>query len=211
MLLTFADNNSTFLLLVAFNMKATRKSNFTDEELIEQMLQTHDLSWIQVLYERYADKVFRKCLSFVKDESTAEDLTHDIFIKLYTNLSGFRHKSKFSTWLYSITYNFCIDYLRKNQKEKWVDIDDSDGSDSGNWEVETAEDLAHIGVERLSFLLDNIKREEKIILMMKYRDDLSIKEIQDVLKISESAVKMRLKRAKEKVQELYKKYYEERL
>lgn len=211
MLFPFTDKHNAFLVLVAFNVKTTRKSNFSDEELIEQMLQTHDLSWIQVLYERYADKVFRKCLSFVKDESTAEDLTHDIFIKLYTNLSGFRHKSKFSTWLYSITYNFCIDYLRKSQKEKWVDIDDNDGSSDERWEVENAEDLAHIGVERLSFLLENIKREEKVILLMKYRDDLSIKEIQDILKISESAVKMRLKRAKEKVQELYKKHYDERL
>ena len=69
-----------------------------------------------ILYDRYAEKVYHKCISFVKDVDLAQDLAHDVFLKTFLNLAKFEGKSKFSTWLYSLTYNFCIDYLRKNNK-----------------------------------------------------------------------------------------------
>lgn len=196
-------------LLFAFNLKPQNSLHLSDEEVVERIIDTQDISSVEILYQRYADKVFRKCLSFVKDESSAEDLTHDIFVKLYLNLGSFKQKSKFSTWLYSITYNFCIDHIRKKQKEKWVDIDDNENESTKNYLVDSAEDLSHIAVDRLSALLEKIKTDEKMILLMKYRDDMSIKDIQYVLNISESAVKMRIKRAKEKIQALYLGQYKE--
>ena len=69
-----------------------------------------------ILYDRYAEKVYHNCISFVKDVDLAQDLAHDVFLKTFLNLAKFEGKSKFSTWLYSLTYNFCIDYLRKNNK-----------------------------------------------------------------------------------------------
>lgn len=200
---------SMFLLLLTFNLPSKeRKANLSDEEVVSEIIRTQSPVLIDVLYERYANKVYRKCMSFVKESSIAEDLTHDIFLKVYFNLASFKQKSKFSTWLYSITYNFCIDYLRKNKKQKMVSIEDYDGV-VNNMEVESADDLKHIAVERLTKLLERVKVEEKMILLMKYRDNMSIKEIQSVFNISESAVKMRIKRAKEKVKKMHESTYRE--
>ena len=180
----------------------------SDEELVEEIVHSQNSRLVEVLYERYADKVYRRCISFVKEASVAEDLTHDIFIKVYLNLGGFKQKSKFSTWLYSITYNFCVDYVRKKQKDNVVDMEDKEGEIAGR-DIDTADDLDHIALDRLTELLEQLKPEDKLILLMKYRDDMSIKDIQIAFDISESAVKMRIKRAKEKLKSLYCEMYEE--
>lgn len=202
---------SIFVIILSFNFSGTKKqgrgSKLSDEDVVKEIVKTQNAALVEVLYERYADKVYRKCISFVKEESIAADLTHDIFIKVYMKLGSFKGTSKFSTWLYSITYNFCVDHIRKNRKKKMVSIDDEQRVK--DMEVETADDLAHIKGARLKALLERIKPEERMILLMKYKDDMSIKDIQEVLKVSESAVKMRLKRAKEKIQKLYKNTYAE--
>lgn len=197
-----------FFVLFAFNIIFGKKSTLSDEELIEEIVRSQDSRLVEVLYERYADKVYRRCISFVKEASIAEDLTHDIFIKVYLNLGGFKQKSKFSTWLYSITYNFCVDYVRKKQKDNVVDMEDKEGEIAGR-DIDTADDLDHIALDRLTELLEQLKSEDKLILLMKYRDDMSIKDIQIAFDISESAVKMRIKRAKEKLKSLYCEMYEE--
>lgn len=197
-----------FFVLFAFNIIFGKKSTLSDEELVEEIVHSQNSRLVEVLYERYADKVYRRCISFVKEASIAEDLTHDIFIKVYLNLGRFKQKSKFSTWLYSITYNFCVDYVRKKQKDNVVDMEDKEGEIAGR-DIDTADDLDHIALDRLTELLEQLKSEDKLILLMKYRDDMSIKDIQVAFDISESAVKMRIKRAKEKLKSLYCEMYEE--
>ena len=197
-----------FFVLFAFNIIFGKKSTLSDEELIEEIVRSQDSRLVEVLYERYANKVYRRCISFVKEASIAEDLTHDIFIKVYLNLGRFKQKSKFSTWIYSITYNFCVDYVRKKQKDNVVDMEDKEGEIAGR-DIDTADDLDHIALDRLTELLEQLKPEDKLILLMKYRDDMSIKDIQIAFDISESAVKMRIKRAKEKLKSLYCEMYEE--
>lgn len=161
-----------------------------------------------ILYDRYAEKVYHKCISFVKDVDLAQDLAHDVFLKTFLNLAKFEGKSKFSTWLYSLTYNFCIDYLRKNNKtmvnsdEVLVNIPDDD-------DEKNERELLSIASERLQDVLESIPADDKMILLMKYQDDLSVKEIQGALELSESAVKMRVKRAKAKAVEVYKLKYKD--
>ncbi len=202
---------SIFAIILSLNFsgikKRGKKNKLSDEEVVKEIVRTQNAALVEVLYERYADKVYRKCISFVKEENIAADLTHDIFIKVYMKLASFKGTSKFSTWLYSITYNFCVDYTRKNQRTKTVPIESEERVK--NMEVETADDLSFIKGARLKVLLEKVKPEERMILLMKYRDDMSIKEIQEILNVSESAVKMRLKRAKEKIKNLYKHTYAE--
>ena len=157
-----------------------------------------------LLYNRYAPKIYAKCITLLKDEGYAKDATQEIFIKVFTNLAKFGEKSKFSTWVYSITYNFCIDFLRKKKKqqkvfsdeiEKAPDIIDDNISDKVILELE---------IGQLKKVLESIPVGDKAILLMKYQDGMSIKEISDVLNKSDSAVKMKLKRAKEKAQKIKK-------
>jgi RNA polymerase sigma factor (sigma-70 family) len=171
----------------------------TDEQLVAQFIETQKNLYFEQLYDRYSDKVYRKCLSFVKDDAKAEDFTHDIFLKLVLNLSSYKETAKFSTWLYSITYNYCIDQTRVSKKYSEVGLDE-------NFDVPDDDDdaeIAELEAQQLNKAMKLILPEEKSILMMKYQDDLSIKEISDSLDISESAVKMRLLRAKEKLRKVY--------
>lgn len=171
----------------------------TDEQLVAHFIETQKNLYFEQLYDRYSDKVYRKCLSFVKDDAKAEDFTHDIFLKLVLNLSSYKETAKFSTWLYSITYNYCIDQTRVSKKYAEVGLADNFDMPDDDDDAEIAE----LEAQQLNKAMKLILPEEKSILMMKYQDDLSIKEISESLDISESAVKMRLLRAKEKLRKVY--------
>ncbi len=182
------------------------KGKLSDEELVERVIKTQSTKDFGVIYDRYSQKVFQKCISFVKDTDVAKDLAHDIFIKCYVNLSKFNFESKFSTWLYRLTYNFCIDYLRKHNRiikrgeEELEHISDDDS------DLQEKKLLA-LRAERLKVVLENIPTADKAVLLMKFQDGLSLREIMPILECGESAVKMRIKRAKAKALETYKNLY----
>lgn len=170
------------------------------------IVEKHQHEAFGILYDRYSEKVYHKCISFVKDLDLAQDLAHDVFLKTFMNLSKFKHQSKFSTWLYSLTYNFCIDYLRKNNKmrmeseDSLVNIADSD-------DEKNERELLNMEAQRLKYVLDHIPSRDKMILLMKYQDDLSVKDIKEALEVNESAVKMRVKRARAKAVEVYNQQF----
>ena len=174
--------------------------HLNDEELVRLYVDTRKDVYFEYLYDRYSDKVYRKCLSFAKDTARAEDYTHDIFMKLIITLSSYKENAKFSTWLYSITYNFCVDKSRAGKK-----LAESELNENMDFEDEDAgqADLREIEAVRLRESLEQIATDDKAILLMKYQDDMSIKDIAEIMGVTESAIKMRLKRAKEKVKKLY--------
>lgn len=181
--------------------------SISDEEVIEAYLETQNSNYFNILYDRYSKKVFGKCYSLLKSEAKAEDAAQEIFVKVLLNLSKFSGKSKFSTWLYSITYNFCIDVIRKNKKNVGVLVDDM--GIYGEKVVDEIEDseLLEKNVFRLKEVLNILPAGDKAILLMKYQDEFSIKEICSIIDKSESAVKMKIKRAKEKFIRTYKELY----
>jgi len=92
----------------------------TDNELIEYILKSGDTNYFGELYDRYSNKVYRKCYAMVQNEADAEDLTQTILIKTMLNLGKFRGNSSFSTWLYRITYNACLDHFRLKKKTRKI-------------------------------------------------------------------------------------------
>ena len=129
-------------------------------------------------------------------------------MKILMNLAKFSGKSRFSTWIYSITYNYCIDYLRRKKKDPSVYVDDFIENLDVEEEVEDSF-LLEVNVKRLKKILDEIPSGDKTILLMKYQDEMSIKEIGGILDKSESAIKMKIKRAKQKFRKTYKETYKE--
>ena len=175
---------------------------YTDYEIIDKLLKEGDSKWFGILYDRYASKVYNKCIAIVSDHEVAKDLTHDIFIKAFLNISKFNKNSTFYTWIYSITYNFCIDYLKKSNKYLLATNTDQISEKEIVKEVDDKE-LLQIAIDRLKILLEKISTDDKMILLMKYQDDMTIKEIGTCFSIGESAVKMRLNRAKRKIIDMY--------
>lgn len=189
----------------------TKKLNqLSDMELVERYLSKQDSLAFNLLYSRYAPKVYAKCISMLKDETAAQDALQDIFIKIFMSLSGFGERARLSTWIFSITYNYCIDLIRKGKRVKEIFTgDESEALRNVPNEDVPDEFLTALHVDRLRAMLDMIPPGDKAILLMKYQDDMSIKEIADAINKQESAVKMQLMRAKQRAQVVLKKLYPE--
>lgn len=175
----------------------------SDEELVRLFVLTQKNSFFEELYERYADKVYRKCLTLVKDSARAEDFTHDIFLKLIFKLGSFKEEARFSTWLYSITYNYCMDQLRVNKKRGETNLEEELEIADEDVDASVLIEERDTDAKRLHRAIDHLTTEERSILMMKYLDDLSIRDIAGVFRITESAVKMRLLRSRENLRRKY--------
>ncbi|GAL68696.1 RNA polymerase sigma factor [Jejuia pallidilutea] len=175
-----------------------------DEDLVKAIVETNDTLLFEVLYDRYATLVYNKCYGFARDEDEAKDLTQDVFLKLFVKLASFKGKSKFSTWLYAFTYNHCVNYVTRNTAKKIEkqSVDYQDIENVSDSEIED-KDFLNMRVDKLKKAMELISPDEKMILLLKYQDYLTIKEIESVLGIGESAVKMRIKRAKDKLKQVY--------
>ncbi|MFT6873818.1 MAG: RNA polymerase sigma factor (sigma-70 family) [Roseivirga sp.] len=174
----------------------------TDEELVILFQQEGNSRFFEILVTRYRQRIYLKCLGYVKNKDTAEDLCQDIFAKIFQKIDTFRRESLFTTWLYAITHNECLNYLRSIKKSSHEVITEK-LADKLEEIIEEDEVDAEVSEESLMLLLEELTREDKLILLLKYKDKQPIKEIQKVLGLSESAVKMRLKRAKERINKLY--------
>ena len=180
-------------------------NDLADEEIIKQLTNEGNTDAFNVLYKRYKTRIYNKCYSIVLDRESARNLSEEVFTKAYLKLHSFKQESKFSTWLYAITYNHCIDHLREKKKMHYPNW-------NNNHELpeivdESEELVSEITYENLVHILDLIHPEEKALLLMKYQENLSINDISSALRISTNATKMRLKRARARVFYLYKQKY----
>lgn len=131
-----------------------------------------------------------------KDSDQAHDFTQDIFMRAFSRLDRFEQRSTFSTWLYSISYNYCIDQLQLAKRRPTVAL--LDNTDYG---LTDAEDTVRYEsrMQYLSGVLDTLPPEEVQLLRLKYEDGLDIVTIARQFNLSQSAVKMRLKRSRDKI------------
>ncbi len=178
----------------------------SDESLAHQFQTTGDKQAFSILVSRHKDSILRKCKGYVKNEAAAQDLRQEVLIKLFLKMNSYQNQAKFSTWLFSIIHNTSIDYLRKNKrsvenvlieklKDKLVDL------------VEDEDEIPDVlSIQILEDLLEQLSPQDRTLLVMKYREEHQIKDIQQSLGLSESAIKMRLKRARERINKLHKKY-----
>ena len=179
-------------------------AHLSDEELVEQIVASNDPLLFEKLYDRYAKMVYNKCYGFAKSDDEAQDLTQDVFLQLFIKLRTFKGKSKFSTWLYSFTYNFCVNYINRNKQRKIQDQSvQVEETEYKLTEDVPDESLYEMKADRLKKALEMISVEDKSLLLLKYQDGASIKDLVTLMDLGESAVKMRLKRAKERLLEIY--------
>lgn len=178
---------------------------YSDEDIALKLKAEFDPVLFAELTERHSRKILRKTREYVKDEDVAKDLSQEILIKLFLKINSYKGENKFSAWLSAIIHNASMDYLRKSRQRFFADITE-ELADSVEDISELDEEIPmELSMEILQHLLEQIPPEDKMILLLKYNEKSSIKDIQTALGISESAVKMRLKRAREKVTKLHEK------
>ncbi len=184
-------------------MKAAPEASPSDEQLIKEYLNGDNHS-LGILYQRYYSKVYHKCLSFSRNPEDAFDLAQDVLMKAFSNVESFRGSSKFSTWLYSITSNHCISKAARSKSEcclmagtAYLMIPD----DSDDEELEARQNREEM-VLKMDDYLNQLPENDRKMLDLKYREDYSIKDLQRAFNLSASAVKMRLLRARHKMEQI---------
>lgn len=154
------------------------------------------------LVDIYKTKVFTCAYKFTNDYSEAQDLSQEIFIKIYNNIPKFRFESSLSTWIYKITTNMCIDHKRK-KKVKFSSFNEDysheaslgikSNSKDGSPEEIVISNEKQREVHRIIYNLPDIY---KTVIIMYHFNELSYKEISASLNVSEKTVETRLYRAR---------------
>ncbi|ADB36371.1 RNA polymerase sigma factor [Spirosoma linguale] len=158
-----------------------------------------NLESFEILYSNYASKIHQKCLTMINDDETAKDFTQDIFLKVFTKLHTFQNRASFATWIYAIAHNYCLDQIRISKRFSRESLSDDligELPESDNQETEVAR--LHV----LELLMKELPIHEVTMLRLKHEQGLSVKAISERYQLSESAVKMRLKRTRDKIQSL---------
>ena len=157
-------------------------------ELIES-LKAGDDSAFKDIYALYKDRVHSLCLHMVSSSDDASELTQRIFVKLLAAAYLFEHRSSFSTWLYRLSMNVCYDYIRMKKKERTITLDDLPSETLSEEQHDTI-DISQTVQDALQLL----KPKLRIVMILKYVEDLSYAEIAEVVGCSVGTVGSRLNR-----------------
>ena len=175
----------------------------SDTELIERCLRKDNSAW-DLVVARFRRKVFHIAYKFTGKHDEAEDLTQEIFLKVFRSLDKFNRDADFSTWLSSVARNYCIDRYRASKREREVVVEDLVAFDlapasSGN-PYRALEDQDRSSLLRRGLDLLPGKLREAVVL----RDlqGLSYQEMADRLSLPEGTVKSRINRGREELTRL---------
>lgn len=173
-----------------------------DKYYINQVLKGN-VNAFKYLLDRHKGMVYTISLRMLKNPEDAEELAQDIFVKAYSSLKEFKFESKFSTWLYKITYNAAISKLRKKQIEI---IDIENGNIHENDIISSYNTINELKIfeqkKYINLAIENLKEDDAILLIMYYLNESSIDEISEITQLTSSNVKVKLFRAR-------KRFYDE--
>lgn len=158
--------------------------------------------------------VYNLILSFLQNTEDAEDVTQEVFIEVFRSLNKFKGNSTISTWIYRISVNKSLDFLRKkNRKKRFAFINSLFTNEDKNQEIIQVANFEHPGVllEQkenaiiLFKLIDELKENQKTAFILFHIEELSQKEIAEIMGISSKAVELLIRRAKLKLKEKIEK------
>ncbi|HUJ74442.1 MAG TPA: sigma-70 family RNA polymerase sigma factor [bacterium] len=195
------------------------ESHQRDHELIAAF-KGGDRAAFSELVLKYETRVYNHCLRMVNDEEESQDLTQEVFLKVYRNIRNYEHTYAFYTWLYRITVNCCIDYLRKKrrhaQEVSLTPPADDDPGEAGREHSIPDEtfvpDKQYLNRELSSVLnqaIGQLSEKLRAIIVLKEIEGFSYEEIAEILNCSRGTVKSRLFRARERLKELLAPYVAE--
>ena len=181
--------------------------DLNDEE-ISLLVQNGNQDAFAEIISRYTDKLNRYLYKFLSNSEDVEDLLQDIFIKCFVNIKSFDTDQRFSPWIYRIAHNEAINLIKKNSKIPFsFDIFDETLSFIHPKAKENSEDEAERKIikSHLDEILNDIDKKYKEIIVLYFYEDLSYKDISDILKIPISLVGVRIQRGKEQVKKAFEK------
>ncbi|MFC4402297.1 RNA polymerase sigma factor SigW [Gracilibacillus xinjiangensis] len=177
-----------------------------EEKIVKsiKLVKKGDQSAFEDIVEHFQGKVFAICFRMVGNKHEAEDIAQEAFIRAYINIQSYDENRKFSTWLYRIATNLAIDRMRKKKPDYYLDAEIK-GADGLNLYAQIPDDgvLPEDEVESLetqSYIQKEIMElptKYRSIIALRFIDELSLKEISEILEIPVGTVKTRIHRGRE--------------
>jgi len=187
----------TYKMVTKISVKLARVK---DDEIIRLILKG-DSNYFRLLVDRYQNMVFRTCVGFIHNKDEAEDLTQEIFIQAYLSLKKFRQEASFSTWLYRIAVNASLNRI-KRQVRTWPGYHQGENEDERTLiSVADNDDPEKMLIQQehkrwVQKALDSLPENQRVAIVLSKYDDLSQREIAEIMDTSEGAVEALLQRAK---------------
>jgi len=185
-----------------------------DRDILDKMIDGDQLAFREFV-NHYSQLVFNTCLGFLHNKTDAEDVSQEVFIKVFNSISKFRAESKISTWLYRISINQSMNHLRNNRKQKFAKSIESFFANSRNEKYEIAsydmQPESYVeNKERAKNLQNAINRlpeKQKIAFTLSKFSDKSYNEISEIMDISIPSVESLIYRARKSLQKNLLKCY----
>jgi RNA polymerase sigma-70 factor (ECF subfamily) len=165
----------------------------------------------------YQGMIINTCYGFVKNHTDAEDIAQEVFIEVYRSINKFREDAKLTTWLYRISVNKSIDFLRKQKRKSWIgSIQTMFGGEEKAMVVEAKhqpnpQQVLEQGERKivLQNAIDKLAENQKTAFVLHKYEGLSYKEIAKIMDLSLSSVESLMHRAKKNLKKLLYDYYQE--
>lgn len=179
----------------------------TDEKLLLRQIIAGDSDAFAQLVEAYQKPVYSLCLRMVSNPTDAEDLAQEAFVKAWRGLQSYKFESSFSTWLYRLTGNVCIDFLRKQKRKTVISLTASE-EDTPELDIPDPEPLPEEQVlhkekqQAVSAAMEQLQESERLVLTLRVVEELSYEQIAEVMDIKVGTVKSRIARARERLRKI---------
>jgi len=186
-----------------------------EQDFIKALQEGTNRAYGQLL-DKYQQKVFSTCISFVPNQEDAEDIAQDVFVEVFNSISKFKGDSKLSTWIYRISVNKSLEFIRKkNTKKRFGFMQSLLGNDIPIDRSSYFTEFNHPGIqlenkeknEILFAAVNKLPKAQRIVYTLNKIDDLSYQEVSEITQKSISSIESLLFRAKKNLQGLLRDYY----
>jgi RNA polymerase sigma-70 factor (ECF subfamily) len=177
--------------------------NFVEARLAK-LARNGDRNAFAELVELYKDKIFHLAYRMLNNKQEAEDAVQETFLRVYTNLHRYDENQKFSTWIFRIGTNLCIDKLRRRKNTYSLDAEMPDGEGNDYYAMlpsheDTPEKQVIVSEtqEQIRQAIETLPEKYKSVVILRYLHDMSLQEISDVLDMPVTTIKTRVHRGRE--------------
>ncbi|MFD0870797.1 MULTISPECIES: RNA polymerase sigma factor SigW [Paenibacillus] len=177
--------------------------NYVETRLAE-LSRNGDRKAFAELVDLYKDRIYHLAYRMLSQAHAAEDIVQETFLRVYKNLHRYDEKQKFSTWIYRIATNLCIDQLRKRKANYSLDAEMPDGEGADWYSMLPSDDVSPEGQillsetqQQIRSAIDMLPEKYKSVVILRYLHDLSLQEIGEVLDMPVTTVKTRVHRGRE--------------
>lgn len=182
-----------------------------DIEIVDKILKG-EMDAFEQLIDRYQKLIYNLAYRIFNNTSDAEDVTQEVFLKIYRNIEKCSGKQSIKTWIYTITYNTCIDEVRKRKGKNNISLDMTLDSDDGEYSFEVASNeptpeaslLNKEGIKEIEEAINQLNEVNKSLVFLRDIKGLSYNEISEIMDMNIGTVKSRLNRARNKLKNILK-------